>query len=136
MTGVLSGDAEGCEVEGWYGRKVRHNGVGNWLNLVMAFRRVVEADEVSGDVQKAESTPTSPMADAISSSVYVAVLCPHGGLKYRCRDLVRHPYLPRPMAAEVTDEDDEEAHAFSHHTHPPGYGGRLLEGAPCLGFSC
>ena len=30
---------------------------------------------------------------------------------------------PRPMAAEATDEDDEEAHAFYHHTHPPGYGG-------------
>ena len=41
----------------------------------------------------------------------------------RCRDLVQHPNQPRPMAAEATDEDDEEAHAFYHHTHPPGYGG-------------
>ena len=25
--------------------------------------------------------------------------------------------------AEPTDEDDEEAHALYHHTHPPGFGG-------------
>ena len=41
----------------------------------------------------------------------------------RCRDLFQHPNQPRPMAAEATDEDDEEARAFCHHTHPPGYGG-------------
>ena len=37
----------------------------------------------------------------------------------RCRDLVQHPNQPRPMATEATDEDDEEARAFYHHTHPP-----------------
>ena len=36
----------------------------------------------------------------------------------RCRDLVQHPNQPRPMATEATDEDDEEAHAFYHHTRP------------------
>ena len=41
----------------------------------------------------------------------------------RCRDLIQHPNQPRPAAAEATDEDDEEARAFYHHTHPPGYGG-------------
>ena len=41
----------------------------------------------------------------------------------RSRDLVQHPHQPRPMAAEATDGDDEEARAFYHHTHPPGYGG-------------
>ena len=40
----------------------------------------------------------------------------------RCRDLARHPNQPRPMAAEAADEDGEEAHAFYHHTNPPGYG--------------
>ena len=30
------------------------------------------------------------------------------------------PTNPAPWAA---DEDNEEAHAFYHHTHPPGYGG-------------
>ena len=40
-----------------------------------------------------------------------------------CRDLVQNPNQPRPMAAEATDEDDKEAHAFYHHTQPPGYGG-------------
>ena len=40
----------------------------------------------------------------------------------RCRDLVQHPVQPRPMAVEATNEDDEEAHAFYQHTHPPGYG--------------
>ena len=31
---------------------------------------------------------------------------------------------PSPrMAAEATDEDDEEARAFYHHTRLPGYGG-------------
>ena len=32
-----------------------------------------------------------------------------------------HP--DKNIAAEATDEDGEEAHAFFHHTHPPGYGG-------------
>ena len=40
-----------------------------------------------------------------------------------CRDLVQHPKQLRSMATEATDEDDEEAHAFYHHTHPPGYWG-------------
>ena len=40
------------------------------------------------------------------------------------------------MATEATDEDDEEAHAFYHHTHPSGYEGRPLEGALSLWFSC
>ena len=40
----------------------------------------------------------------------------------RCRNLVQHPNQPRPTAAEATDEDDE-ARAFYHHTHPPGYRG-------------
>ena len=40
-----------------------------------------------------------------------------------CRDLVQHPNQPRPMAAEATDEDDEEAHAFYPPTYPPCYGG-------------
>ena len=34
----------------------------------------------------------------------------------RCRDLVKHLSQSRPMAAEATDENDEEAHAFYHHT--------------------
>ena len=38
----------------------------------------------------------------------------------RCQDLVLHP--SRPMA-KATDEDDVEANAFYHHTHPPGFGG-------------
>ena len=37
----------------------------------------------------------------------------------RFRDLVQHRNQPRPTVAEATDEDDEEAHAFYHHTHPP-----------------
>ena len=41
----------------------------------------------------------------------------------RCQELVQHPNQPRPMAAEAADEDDEEARAFHHHTHPPGYRG-------------
>ena len=41
---------------------------------------------------------------------------------FSCSDLVQHPNQPLPMAAEATDEDDEETHAL-HHTHPPGYGG-------------
>ena len=40
----------------------------------------------------------------------------------RCRDLVQHPNQPRSMAAEATDEEDEEARAFFQHTHPPGCG--------------
>ena len=39
----------------------------------------------------------------------------------RCRDHVQHPNQPRPTAAEAAVENDEEAHAFYHHTHPPGY---------------
>ena len=42
------------------------------------------------------------------------------------RDLVQHPNQPRPMAAESAVEDDKEAHAFYHHTHPSGYGVRPL----------
>ena len=42
---------------------------------------------------------------------------------YRFRDLVQHPNQLRPMATEATDEDDEKAHAFYHHNHPPGYEG-------------
>ena len=41
----------------------------------------------------------------------------------RCWGLVQHPNQPRPMAAEATDEDDEEAHAFYHHTRPSGHEG-------------
>ena len=41
----------------------------------------------------------------------------------RFRDLVHHPNQPRSMAAGSTDKDDGDAHAFYHHTHPPGYGG-------------
>ena len=41
----------------------------------------------------------------------------------RCRAFVQYHNQPRPMAKEATDEDDEEAHVFYHHTHPPGYGG-------------
>ena len=37
----------------------------------------------------------------------------------RCRDLVQHLNQPRLMAAEATDEDDEEAQDSYHHTHPP-----------------
>ena len=37
----------------------------------------------------------------------------------RCWDLVQHLNQPHPMAAEAADEDDKEAHAFYHHTHPP-----------------
>ena len=40
----------------------------------------------------------------------------------RCRDLVQHPNQHRPMATKATDEDDEEARAFYHHPHTPGYG--------------
>ena len=39
------------------------------------------------------------------------------------KKLVQHPNLPLTMATEAADEDDEEAYAFYHHTHPPGYGG-------------
>ena len=41
----------------------------------------------------------------------------------RCRNLVQHSNQPGPMAAEATDEDGEEAHAFYRHTHHTGYGG-------------
>jgi hypothetical protein len=41
----------------------------------------------------------------------------------RCRDLVQHPNQPRSMVSEATDEDDEEAHAFYHHTRPSGHEG-------------
>ena len=41
----------------------------------------------------------------------------------RCRELVQHPNLTRPAVAEATEKDDEEASAFYHHTHPPGYAG-------------
>ena len=54
----------------------------------------------------------------------------------RCRDLVQHPNEPRPMAAEATDEDDEEAHAFTTTPTPLAMGGGPLEVAPCLGISC
>ena len=37
----------------------------------------------------------------------------------RFRDLVQHPNQPRSMATEAPDEDDEEAIAICHHTHPP-----------------
>ena len=39
----------------------------------------------------------------------------------RCRDFVQHPNQPRSTAAEAADEDNEEAHAFNHHTYlqPP-----------------
>ena len=50
----------------------------------------------------------------------------HGWAKLmlgRCRHLVQHPNQPRPMAIEAADEDDEEASAYYHHTHPLGYGG-------------
>ena len=30
---------------------------------------------------------------------------------------------PDHLGYEATDEDAEEAHAFYHHTHPPGFGG-------------
>ena len=33
------------------------------------------------------------------------------------------PNQPRPTAAEATDEDDEEALDFYHHTQSPGYRG-------------
>ena len=33
--------------------------------------------------------------------------------------LKMHPNQPHPIAAEATDEDDEEARAFYHPTHPP-----------------
>ena len=52
----------------------------------------------------------------------------------RCRDLVQHPNQPRPAAAEATGEDNEDSHTSCHRTRPPGYGGRPLGGAPCLGF--
>ena len=54
----------------------------------------------------------------------------------RCRDVVRHPNQPRPTAAEATDEDEKEAHAFYHHTHPLAMGDRPLEGASSPDFSC
>ena len=46
------------------------------------------------------------------------------------------PNQPRPMAAEVTDEDDEEAHAFYHHTRASSYEGGWAPrgGASCLEF--
>ena len=56
-----------------------------------------------------------------------------------CRDLFQHPNQPRPMVAEAIDKDDEEARALqtSSTTPPPlAMGGKPLEGAPCLGFSC
>ena len=40
----------------------------------------------------------------------------------RLRGLVERPNQPRPTAVEATDEDDEDARAFYHHTYPPGYG--------------
>ena len=46
----------------------------------------------------------------------------------RCRDLVQYPNQPSPTAAEATDEDDEDARAFYHHTRPPGYGGLAPRG--------
>ena len=36
----------------------------------------------------------------------------------RCRDLVEHPNQPRPVAAEATDKDHEEAYAFYNRTDP------------------
>ena len=36
----------------------------------------------------------------------------------RCRDLVEHPNQPHPMPTEATDEDDKEARACYHSTHP------------------
>ena len=41
----------------------------------------------------------------------------------RCRDLVQHLNQPRPIAAEATGHDGEEARAIYHNTHSPGYGG-------------
>ena len=46
----------------------------------------------------------------------------------RFRDLVQHPNQSRPTAAEATDKDDEETHAFYHHTHPLGYRGQTPRG--------
>ena len=43
-------------------------------------------------------------------------------MRDRCRNLVQHPNRPRPTAAEATEKDDEEARAFYHHPHPPGFG--------------
>ena len=42
----------------------------------------------------------------------------------RFLDLVWRSNQPRPTAAEAADgdEDGEEARAFYHHTHAPGYG--------------
>ena len=45
----------------------------------------------------------------------------------RCQDLVQQPNQPHPTEALGTDEDDEEARAFYHHNHRPGFGGRPLE---------
>jgi hypothetical protein len=39
----------------------------------------------------------------------------------RTRDLVQHPNQPRNT--RTTDEDDAEAHAHCHQTHPPGRNG-------------
>ena len=33
------------------------------------------------------------------------------------------------MAAKAADEDDEVAHAFYRHPHPPGFGGYNLRGS-------
>ena len=41
----------------------------------------------------------------------------------RYRNLIQFSNQPRTKAAEATDEDDEEAGASYHHTHPSGYGG-------------
>ena len=57
----------------------------------------------------------------------------------RCRGLIQHPNQPRPKvkAAEATDKDNKEARAFYQNTQSPlAMGGRPLEGALCLGFSC
>ena len=44
----------------------------------------------------------------------------------RCRDLVQHLNQPCPTAAKAIDEDNKEAHAFYHHSHPLTMGGRPL----------
>ena len=54
----------------------------------------------------------------------------------RCRDFVQHPNQPRLMATEATDEDDEEGTLSTTSPIPLTMGGRPLEGAPCLCFSC
>ena len=45
----------------------------------------------------------------------------------RLSDLFQHPNQTRLTAASATDEDDEKAYAFYHHTHLPTFlatGGR------------